>query len=158
MRIADEPCKEKLFLVSKKKYNYLWASMDRLMLNIIKNYNRYLAVCAMVVFVLLTSCPVKSSIKGLAGIPVNTEQQASKKNNPLSGQEMEKCADSQTTETSIIQPFSHASDLLPAVLFAVTFIFLFGYTFSKAQTHPRYSNLKIPGSLPIFLQYRRLII
>lgn len=158
MRIADEPCKEKLFVVSEKKYSYLWVSMDRLMLNIIKNYSRYLAVFVMVVFVLLTSCPVKSSIKGLAGVPVNTEQQAAKKNNPLYGQEIEKCADSQTTETSIIQTFSHASDLLPVVLFAVTFIFLFGYTFSREQTHPRYSNLKIPGSLPIFLQYRRLII
>lgn len=129
------------------------------MLNIIKNYRQYLAVCATVVFVLLTSCPVKSSIKSLAGVPVNTEQQAVNKNNPLYGNEVEQCADGQTKDANIIQtPSSYASDLLPAVLFAVTFIFLFGYALCKEQTHPRYSNLKIPGSLPIFLQYRRLII
>ncbi len=133
--------------------------MDRIMIHITKKYGKYLAVIASVVFVLLTSCPVKSSIKSLAGTPVNTEQQSAKKNNSLVVNGMEKCANVQVTDAKISQPTStNTSDLLPVALLAVTFILLFGYRHIYVQVHPRYSNLKIPGRLPIFLQFRKLII
>ncbi|HLT87044.1 MAG TPA: hypothetical protein VKZ57_05595 [Sphingobacterium sp.] len=128
------------------------------MLNIKKEYRQYLAVFASVVFVLLSSCPVKSSIKSLAGFPVNTEQQT-KKNNSTAGNGMEKCAHVQTTDAKISQSTStNMSDLLPVVFIVVAFMLLFGYRHIYVQAHPRYSSLKIPGTLPIFLQFRKLII
>src|SRR5690606_40901892 len=72
---------------------------------------------------------------------------------------MEKCAHVQTTDAKISQSTStNMSDLLPVVFIVVAFMLLFGYRHIYVQAHPRYSSLKIPGTLPIFLQFRKLII
>lgn len=126
-----------------------------------KNYQQYVAVLAALAFVLLTSCPVKSSLKSLAGIPVNTEQGSSaKKNNPLLGSGMELCAQSDLTNIQISPTFSsNTNDLLPAVLLITALSFLFcGYFPDNKPSKVGYHTLKISHTLPIFLRHRQLII
>jgi len=114
---------------------------------------------AMMVFVMLTSCPVKSTIKEVLGIPVNTEQTTAKAKQGLQNMNIEKCSDAQLKEATIVYTdASHASTLVPVILLAAFFLFLLPTPRKKEQTHPLYGSLKISTSLPIFLQYRSLII
>lgn len=130
--------------------------MDWTLSNTKKYTQRCLFVCIVVVLVLLTSCPVKSSIKSLAGIPANTEQGLVKKNDVVGS---ERCVVGETADTKISPTTSfQTNDWLPIAILAVTFLFLLGYTRCNEQSHPLYGSLKIPGTLPIFLQYQKLII
>jgi len=133
--------------------------MNRTLSHIPKNYQRYFLVLAAIVLVLLTSCPVKSSIKTLVGLPVNTEQGLAKGNVRIYGNSSEKCINSETADTKISQDISlEINTLSPVILFTATFLFLLAYLLGAEKSHPRYGNLKISGRLPIFLQYRKLII
>lgn len=130
--------------------------MDWTLSNTKKYTQRCLFICIVVVLVLLTSCPVKSSIKSLAGIPANTEQGLVKKNDVVGS---ERCVVGETADTKISPTTSfQTNDWLPIAILAVTFLFLPGYTSCNEQSHPLYGSLKIPGTLPIFLQYQKLII
>ncbi|MGO3654767.1 MAG: hypothetical protein ACTJFN_10410 [Sphingobacterium sp.] len=114
---------------------------------------------AMMVFVMLTSCPVKSTIKNLLGIPVNTEQATANAKQGLQNSNIERCSDAQLKEATLVYTdASHASSLIPVIFLSVIFLFLSPIPRQEEQTHPLYGNLKIPASLPIFLQYRSLII
>ncbi|WP_188506856.1 hypothetical protein [Parapedobacter pyrenivorans] len=130
--------------------------MDWTLSNTKEYSQRCLFVCIVVVLVLLTSCPVKSSIKSLAGIPANTEQGLVKKNDVVGS---ERCVVGETADTKISPTTSfQTNDWLPIAILVVTFLFLPGYTWRNEQSHPLYGSLKIPGTLPIFLQYQKLII
>ena len=132
--------------------------MDRTLTNIRKIYQQYSLVFVAVIFALFTSCTVKSSINNLTGIPVNTEQGLAKKSNAF-GSGSEKCMIGETIDTKIYQttPFQ-PNDLLPIAILAATFLCLLGYPFWKEQAHPLYGNLKISGTLPLFLQHQKFII
>lgn len=133
--------------------------MDRTLLNIQKKYRRNLFVFVAMFFVLIASCSVKSSIKSLVGIPLNSQLGVTKTSHSFFGTGSEKCVNGETTDTEISQSTSsQTNSLLPAVLLTATFLFPLGYTFCKEHSHPLYRTLKIPGTLPIFLQYRKLII
>tara|TARA_R110000868_G_scaffold296012_1_gene556263 strand:- start:11825 stop:12181 length:357 start_codon:yes stop_codon:yes gene_type:complete len=111
--------------------------------------------------VLLTSCAIKTSIKNLAGIPTKTERNIPKGSHNFSTNTLENCAQFDTSDTQIVQKVSfNANDLLPAVIFTAALLFLFGLRpVSKESKHPLYSSSgKIRSSIPIFLEYRRLII
>ncbi|WPQ63077.1 hypothetical protein SIO70_32435 [Chitinophaga sancti] len=130
--------------------------MNRTVLYNLRTYQRYFFVFATMVLVLLSSCPIKSVIKNLAGIPTNKEQGLTKKSNPFFGNGAEKCI-SETLDTTISQTGSfNTNDWLPALL-TTAFVFLPGYTLCN-ELPQFYGSLKIPGTLPIFLQYRKLII
>lgn len=134
--------------------------MDRTLVNIARNFQQYSLVLVAIVFVLLTSCPVKSGIKSLVGLPVNTEQEVPKgKHDFVGGSNAEKCVIGQTNDTTISNnTASHANSLLPAVFLIIAFLSLPIITSDKEQSHPLYGNIKIRGTLPIFIQYRKLII
>lgn len=135
--------------------------MERTVPYFTENYRRYFAVLVALIFVLLTSCPIKSSLKNLAGIPVNTEQRSSaKKNNPLLGNGMELCAQSDLTDAKISPTVSsNTNDLLPTVLLITALFFLFcGYFPDNEPSKVGYHTLKISHTLPIFLRHRQLII
>src|SRR5690349_528963 len=113
--------------------------MDWTLSNTKKYTQRCLFVCIVVVLVLLTSCPVKSSIKSLAGIPANTEQGLVKKNDVVGS---ERCVVGETADTKISQTSSfQTNDWLPIAILAVTFLFLPGYTWRNEQSHPLYGSL-----------------
>ena len=119
---------------------------------------RYNFVSIFMILVLLTTCSIKNGLKNFTGNQFNTEQVLGKKASLFSG--LEKCYDNVvTTSTKISEEISsNANNLLPAVLLTVTLLFLSGFTVRREQLHPLYGNTKISGTLPIFLQYRKLII
>lgn len=133
--------------------------MNRTLPNITKNHLRQLFVFTAALLIVLTSCSVKSSIKSMAGIPVNTEQGLAKSNHGFFGAGSETCVNGETTDTKISPTtFFNANNLLPAVNLTAAFLFLFGYTPCKEQLHPLYGNLKISSTLPLFLLYRKLLV
>ena len=132
--------------------------MNRIFPNITKNHLRQLLVFAAAVLIVLTPCSVKSSIKSLTGIPVNTEQGISKHHHSFLGTASGTCVSVQLTDTKISQKASSdAIDLLPAAI-KVSFIFLAAPKLTEEQFHPLYKKLKIPGKLPLFLLYQRLMV
>lgn len=135
--------------------------MNRTIPNILENCKRHFLVFAAMLLILLSSCAVKTSIKTLTGTPVNTERGVPKGSHNYSTNTIEKCAQFDASDTQIVQKFSfNANDLLPAVIFTAAFLFLLGLRpVSKVSKHPLYSgSSKIRGSIPIFLEYRKLII
>lgn len=134
--------------------------MNKVLSNsILKAYRRPTFVLAAVVLVLLASCPVKRGIKSLAGIPVNTEHSIAKGSYNLFGNGPEKCVNGETADPEITSPtFSRTNSLLPALLHTADFLFPAAYTRRREASGSFYGNLKIPGRLPIFLQYRKLVI
>lgn len=129
--------------------------------NILANCKRYFLVFAAMLLVLLTSCAVKTSIKNLAGIPTKTERGVTKGSHNFSSNTSEKCAQFDVSDTQIVQKSSfNANNLLPAVIFTAAFLFLLGFRpVSKENKHPLYSGSgKIRSSIPLFLEYRKLII
>lgn len=132
--------------------------MNRTLPNIAKNHLRQLFVVTAAVLIVLMSCSVKSSIKSLMGIPVNTEQGLTQSNHSFFGNASETCVNGDTTEAKISnKSSSNADDLLP-VFITASFFFLPGLTPGKEQSHPLYGNLKIPSKLPLFLLYQKLIV
>ena len=135
--------------------------MDRNIPNILANCKRYFLVFVAMLLVLLTSCAVKTSIKNLVGIPIKTERSAPKANHNFSTNTLEKCSQLNVEDTQIVQKNSFkANDLLPVVILTAAFLFLLGvHPVSKENKHPLYSGSgKIRNSIPLFLEYRKLII
>lgn len=111
--------------------------------------------------ILLTSCAVKTSIKNLVGIPVKTERSMPKAIHNLSTITLANCSQLNVEDTQIVQKNAFkANDLLPAVILTAAFLFLLGVPpVSNENKHPLYnSNGKIRSAIPIFLEYRKLII
>jgi|GEM_PF-350615 len=109
--------------------------MDRAFLNIPANYQSYLFVFAVMVFVLLMSCPVKSSIKGLIGVPTNTEHAS--KNSGVLGSGSEQCVVWEASDTKIAQTPSKMNDLLPVIVLMAVFLFLCNIPYAGgASTSP----------------------
>jgi hypothetical protein len=111
--------------------------------------------------VLLTSCAVKTSIKNLVGIPLKTERSVPKANHNLSTNTLANCSQFNVEDTQIVQKNAFkANDLLPAVILTAAFLFLLGVPpVSNENKHPLYnSSGKIRSAIPIFLEYRKLII
>lgn len=135
--------------------------MDRTIPNILANCKRYFLVCAAMLLVLLTSCAVKTSIKNLVGIPLKTERSVPKANHNLSTNTLANCSQFNVEDTQIVQKNAFkANDLLPAVILTAAFLFLLGVPpVSNENKHPLYnSSGKIRSAIPIFLEYRKLII
>lgn len=131
--------------------------MFRHILNKVKGYQQYFFVLALVLFALLSSCPIKAGIKSLASEPIKSEQRTSGQSGALSSH-FDKCADSERTVMVTTSRSSPIADLLPAVLLLGVALYFFCFTFRKEKVHPLYGNLKLAGSLPLFLEYQQLII
>ncbi|MBW3518078.1 hypothetical protein [Flavobacterium sp. NKUCC04_CG] len=135
--------------------------MNKTVSNSAMNYKQYGYVIAVILMVLLTSCPVKGNIKTLTGLPINTEQGFPKGSKHTSTIAVEKCAEFQTEDTTIIQKFSLAdNDVLPLLIFTVAVFFVFNFRLeNKEDKHPVYSDSgKIQTAIPLFLEYKKLII
>ena len=62
------------------------------------------------------------------------------------------------SDTKIAQTPSKMNDLLPVIVLMAVFLFLCNIPYAGGQAHHLYDTLKITGTLPIFLQYQKLII
>lgn len=135
--------------------------MNRTILNMSTNFKRYFLVCAAILLVLLTSCPVKLSIKNWAGIPIKTESGVSKGRQSVSTSLLEKCPQYNIEDNQIIHKHSiDSNDLIPAFILSLAFLFYFGFRVNtKEIKHPLYSGSnRIRSTIPLFLEYRKLII
>ena len=131
--------------------------MHGIIQHIAKNHRRHLAVFTAFIVVMLTSCAFKGSIKSLAGIPANTEQNQSKKT--AVGSDMDACVYGEVTDAKIATYSSNANDLLPVALVVTALFSLVGFNArAEAQLRAGYVIHRIPNPLPIFLQHRQLII
>ncbi len=133
--------------------------MNKIIPNITNNFQRYLFVFATVFLVLFSSCAIKASVKTLAGISTKTEQDLPQANHNSSVNSVDKCTVGTTSDMQVVQKSSfNANDLLLTSLFTTISLFLLSFVPDKAPSHPLYGNLKISGTLSLFLQYRKLII
>ncbi|MFA4869209.1 MAG: hypothetical protein WC623_13465 [Pedobacter sp.] len=112
--------------------------------------------------VILSSCAIKSSIKSQLGV-----QHTAAQKNGLNNQGKSFISSSATDclyaadakVFNIQKPDIKLSGASIAILAFCTFSFLFGFhLLQKQNKHPFYNSGQISGSLPIFLQYRKLII
>ncbi len=136
--------------------------MSKTKSQILANYKRYLFVLATIFLVTISSCPLKGGLKALAGMPVSTESSIPSKGNQKSiVNTIEKCAEIEITDTLMAQNISiDVNSLLPFLLCTAAFFCLFAFrSTGKAYAHPLYNgSKKIRNSIPLFLEYRKLII
>lgn len=129
--------------------------------NISMNYRRLLFVLASALLVLLTSCPIKSNLKTLIDIPLKSDFSLNQGNKVSSLNSSEVCAQIGDIDIHSSQKTSlDINDILPALFATITLLFLFNFYDSSRNTkHPLYTNSgKIRNSIPLFLEYRKLLI
>ena len=125
----------------------------------LKNSKQYFFVLATVFLVLLSSCAVKGGIKSFMLFPDSIKNTTTKSMQFMLTTGIEKCQVIENAITSSTQELhSNHSNFLPLFLLSAALLILSGVALYQTPTHPRYGTLKISGSLPIFLQYQKLII
>ncbi|WP_144036479.1 hypothetical protein [Sphingobacterium psychroaquaticum] len=119
---------------------------------------RFILLIAAVFCLLLSSCPIKSVLKSMAGMPPNTERTTNRTNIRVEAPPI--CSVSVSSEIGTGQQIGmHQANFMPAAVLTVLFLLVFAFVVPRAdKEHPGYSNLKIGGFLPIFLQTRKLIL
>lgn len=114
--------------------------------------------------IVLSSCAIKSSIKSLLGIDFAQEQRhpgtAPAGNASVSASLLDCQYNTSTKDLTFQKADSNNLTKIAAVLlFAVVLSFIYGSQLLNIKnTHPRYNSAEITGSLPLFLQQRKLII
>lgn len=131
--------------------------MKKSVVHILKNSKRYTFVLATVFLVLLSSCAVKGGIKSLILFPDSIQNTTTKSMQSMLTTGIEKCAVIENAITSSTQELV-GTNILPLLLLSAALLILSGVADYQISAHPRYGTLKISGSLPIFLQYQKLII
>lgn len=135
--------------------------MNRIVSHISAGYWRHIFVFAMFLLLLLTSCPIKSSLKSFASLPAKTETGLPKSHQIISASSIVSCSNIDQSVDSILPGnYISASDLLPFLWCTVSILFLTGFCqINKTRKHPLYSgSRKIRPSVPLFLEYRKLIL
>lgn len=135
--------------------------MKKITPNISMNYRRLLFVFASALLVLLTSCPIKSNLKTLIDIPSNSDVGLFQGSKVSSLTPSEVCAQIGDIDIHSSQKTSlDINDILPALFATITLLFLFNFGgLSRSTRHPLYtSSGKIRHSIPLFLEYRKLLI
>lgn len=110
--------------------------------------------------IILSSCAVKASIKSHLGVQHTAAQKTAlnKQGNTFVSSGADCCYDTEVKALNFHQSDVKLGGTSIAILacFVCTF---FAFSFlTKQKRHPLYNSGQITGSLPIFLQYRKLII
>lgn len=111
--------------------------------------------------IVLSSCAVKASIKSHLGFQQTTAQKnaLNKQGNTFISSVIDCCFDTEVKALNLQLPDVKFGGTSIAILAVFTFSFLFGFSFLQKQIeNPLYNSDQITGSLPIFLQHRKLII
>ena len=119
---------------------------------------RNLLTMAAVILLFLSSCPIKTGIKSLIGLPQKVEQVASAKGSFI-GTNYESCSSSIMTDAITLEKTGlQSQNMLPVAILTAFILFIF-YSFrTKDEIDPRCLRIKIIAPLPIFLRDRKLII
>lgn len=112
--------------------------------------------------IVLSSCAVKASIKNHLGVQHTATQNKTSNNQGksfLSSSAIDCFYTSSADAINIQNADVKFAGSTIAILALCTFTFFFGFNaLKKEDKYPLYNSDKISGSLPIFLQYRKLII
>lgn len=110
-------------------------------------------------FVLLSSCPLRSSLKSLAGIPVSSKQSSSKVDQALVQLPLTQCISvDMSTIQQTVKVTATSKQLNPAMLLMTGLFFFSAVLFQLNRSLQTYQSEKYFNSLPIFLRYRKLLI
>ncbi|MVZ67624.1 hypothetical protein GQF61_17395 [Sphingobacterium sp. DK4209] len=110
-------------------------------------------------FVLLSSCPIKSSIKSLAGIPFNSEQSSAKVNQNLVQLPATQCVSvDMSTIQQIIKISAKVKQLNPVLPFITSVLFFSAMLFKLNRSLQTYHSEQHFNTPPIFLRDRKLLI
>jgi len=109
--------------------------------------------------IVLSSCAVKASIKSHLGVQHTAQKTAlNKQGSTFIASGIDYCYDTEVKALNLQQPDIKFGTISIALLACFVFAF-FAFSFlTKQNKHPLYNSGQISGSLPIFLQYRKLII
>lgn len=134
--------------------------MNKIFFNTIK-WRSVMAIVA-IFCIVLSSCAVKASIKSQLDFQQTTGQKnlSSNKGNSFISSSALDCLDAfEAKAIHIMKPEGKFAGGSVAILAYCAFTLLFGFHFLKNRSsHPLYNGGQTVGSLPIFLQYRKLII
>lgn len=125
--------------------------------NIFKKYGQYLITLLMLVIVSFTSCPIRSGIKRLIELPINTVQ--GRLTQPVAPIEngSERCSESiENRNTRIV--FAQGRLLLPRNVCTDILFYAFSTHRHLKINSIQYSNQSTTRTLLIFLQYQTLRI
>jgi len=111
---------------------------------------------ALMAFLLILSCPVKSSLKNMAGQP-NSTIQHNIKSSAVLGQSSNSCVSNISSSFSQTHDSQPLQRLLP-VFFSAIFTFLVGYSVIKHTRHPNYGSKTRILAVPLYLQHNRFLI
>lgn len=132
--------------------------MDQKRKNSMNAMVRHVLTLGAVILLFLSSCPIKTGIRALMGLPQKVEQVAGTKGSFI-GTNYESCSSSIMTDAITLEKDSlQASNILPAAILTALILFTFLHFRLKDETVPRYQRIKITAPLPIFLRHRKLII
>ena len=133
--------------------------MKKNVVSILKKSKQYIAVLAAIFLVLLSSCAVKGGIKSFMLFPDSIQNTTAKSMQFMLTTGIKKCAVIENAIASSSQELvGNHLNFLPLLLLSAALLILSGVSLYQIPPHPRYGTLKISGSLPIFLQYQKLII
>lgn len=114
-----------------------------------------------VLCILISSCSVKYGIKNLLNIETSTKTHSlvpKEKFTSSSTSSVSQCKFCKENEiTAKSDPSFSVSDLQELAIFTLI-LFAGAFLFVNIQKHPAYNSSKIGNAIPIFLQYRKLII
>lgn len=124
-------------------------------------FNQPIILLMMAFLILVTPCSVKSQIKSIVGLPAQTENNAvNKTNSKTSLTSTDTCVVINDSEVHALSSVlsQKTSDVLPVFLFALSVVCFFTLRIHQKNTSSTYEKLRIIPTLPLFMQYRQLII
>ncbi|MEJ5056228.1 hypothetical protein WH223_18440 [Sphingobacterium sp. MYb382] len=125
-------------------------------------WTSFLAILA-IFCILLSSCPIKSSIKNFIGsdFPAAQKDKSSAQNGTsFFSNSTTDCAVQNTVKESTFQKgdSSQHAQVSATLLFSLVLAFIYGnFTLDKKQK-PHHKNVGIKATIPIFIAYRKLLI
>ena len=124
----------------------------------VKIIQNYMVACIAVMLVVISSCSVRTGIKNMLGVPPTEQQSVTGKKNIFNFTNTT-CSTFGMADINVISPVSGQPASTASLIFLSTlFVFLFCFPVVADKPRPLYGSIKTPGSLPLFLEYRKLII
>ena len=128
-------------------------------------FRQQFTLLMMALLILLAPCSVKSQLKNMMGLPTQTEMNTvdktnSKTNSKASFSTSENCVVTQESavKNTLAASSSKTLDVLPVFLIALSFVCFFTRSSHRQNITSPYEKKRIIPALPIFLQFRQLII
>lgn len=134
--------------------------MNRIISNSIKDCKRYSLVIGAIILVLLSSCIIKTGLEAFLKLPLKTEQIHPGNSQLYSENTVDNCTFTDLSDNKIVQEASfNTKHLLPAFILTSFFLLTGFHPVRKEDKHPLYNgSRKIRYDIPLFLEYRKLII